>query len=698
MATTVTQFKERNPQWGQSFDRLAWLKEQAAKEQKAQAPKSKKGSGNQSWLSSIISELSGAGGAAGGAAAGAALGSVVPGIGNIVGAIGGGIAGGFLGGTGGRLVENQIRDNEMRLADALKEGAWSGAFGGVGPAFQGVRGLQALGKGSIGAGTKALSGISDDVARATAGKALARGGKKAGQALLSQGDDLTGALSRITSATGNLNKNQIRGNTFQANAMGVGQGAKAPGIQAVTAQESDEILKVLGPQGFNIKSKAAEKAQRELGTKLAQTTDELAKFYKSGIQLSDDVANQLGDDILNQAKSTLGWEDLSANAKKQFTAKINRIKNTKDVDKLWDIVKEAGRNSNFGKGASSKLVQQEGLNRIIRANGAKVLGNAVPESQVLNRLYSTGAKAQDLMLQASKQADRSGLTALITTSQPFRTAEASIGRGVGAIGSGQARVAGAVPASVKGVVRGAAVRGIANQATSQPMPQEGEQVDPMQQEIDMLQGSMVGGGGGLSQALGGEQMPQQSNNPFSPQNAQSAVAQILAQGGDFKDVKDYLAIVEVMSELNGGMGGQPELTANQRNKMIQLQSVGQELSTLRNEVLQSGLFQSDNQLSASLGGFYDSTIGRLTDQQKKVYQDQLKTRGIQLVRALGEVGNLSEAEQEAAIKNLPAPGDTMAGAMQKLQQLEDRFNNLSLIVQQGGGGSVNIADLLQQAY
>lgn len=95
----------------------------------ADTPKSKKGSGNQNPLTSLISEAAGAGGALGGAALGATVGSAVPVVGTAIGGLLGAGIGGFLGGTGGRLVENKVRDNEYRPGDALEEGALSGLFG-----------------------------------------------------------------------------------------------------------------------------------------------------------------------------------------------------------------------------------------------------------------------------------------------------------------------------------------------------------------------------------------------------------------------------------------------------------------------------------------------------------------------------------------------------------------------------------------
>lgn len=81
-------------------------------------PKAKQ-KGRGGFLTSLISEVGGLGGASGGAAIGTAL---LPGVGTLIGA---GL-GGFLGGTGGRITENKVRDNRIGVGDALKEGAISG--------------------------------------------------------------------------------------------------------------------------------------------------------------------------------------------------------------------------------------------------------------------------------------------------------------------------------------------------------------------------------------------------------------------------------------------------------------------------------------------------------------------------------------------------------------------------------------------
>jgi hypothetical protein len=73
------------------------------------------------------------------------IGSVVPGVGTAIGGLAGAILGGFAGGTGGRLVENKVRDNKFNAGSAFKEGALDAAFSGVGAGFQALKGAKAVG-------------------------------------------------------------------------------------------------------------------------------------------------------------------------------------------------------------------------------------------------------------------------------------------------------------------------------------------------------------------------------------------------------------------------------------------------------------------------------------------------------------------------------------------------------------------------
>lgn len=186
-------------QWnsmGDMVDPYQWLQQSTQSKtppsQTSQKTNPKKGSKNQSFASSLISEAGGTGGAIGGAALGT---MILPGIGTV---IGGGL-GGLLGGFTGRAAENQIRDGEVRVGDALKEGALSGAFGaGPGNVLKAVKG-----------GSSALAGGG---AR-TLESALVNAGEQAAQAPLKtslKGKMLNASDSLIRSQYDTVGKNVAR--------------------------------------------------------------------------------------------------------------------------------------------------------------------------------------------------------------------------------------------------------------------------------------------------------------------------------------------------------------------------------------------------------------------------------------------------------------------------------------------------------
>jgi hypothetical protein len=166
--------------------------------------KSKKGSGDQHFASSLISEAGGTGGALAGAATGAALGSIVPGVGTVIGGVAGGLIGGFAGGTGGRLLENQVRDHELRPGDALKEGAISGVLG-AGPGNILKLGGKAAGVGLKGGAMTLENAVMDGGAQAAKTAVSAPLKTSARGKLLDKGNQL------LESQYGTIGKNIARG-------------------------------------------------------------------------------------------------------------------------------------------------------------------------------------------------------------------------------------------------------------------------------------------------------------------------------------------------------------------------------------------------------------------------------------------------------------------------------------------------------
>lgn len=259
-------------------------------------PQKKKGRGG--FMSSLISE----GGALGGAAAGAALGSVVPVVGTAI----GGILGAGVGAFGGRLAENQVRDDRWGLGDAAKEGALSTVLSG--PLRLGKYAATA-GK-TIKGGATLTDALVDAAGAASAKKVAGKGITNAvGNKLLGSSDNL---------ATRALKINDSAWSTKFANRTGeeVGQFATRFNIVGKSADEIREgvykpAMKVYSEGikaiGSVPKSDVLATMQREVAPLLKSAFPEDKVFAKSVLKQTDDILKKYGDEIpataLNKLKT-----------------------------------------------------------------------------------------------------------------------------------------------------------------------------------------------------------------------------------------------------------------------------------------------------------------------------------------------------------------------------------------------------------
>jgi len=617
----------------------------------------KKGTGKlgKSGLSAWISEAAGSGGALGGAAAGAALGSVVPGIGNVVGGVLGGIAGGFAGGFSGRAVENKLRDNEYRLGDALKEGAISGAFGGVGPAFQGARGLGVLGKAAggkgIGAGAKALSGLGDDAAKIAVGKAISKGGAKAAQSAL-YGGAKTNAL-------------QVAGRNLAGNAQGVGIGSKAPGLATTLPGAQDEILKALKTVGLS--SSNPESTLRGLEPILSTKGVAISNAYKnSGKLFTKTQLNNVADDIIKQVLDDPAIE-LSKSAQNGLLKQLTLLTKQTNPESLWNYQTKLGKSINFGKGAEAKLVDREAVARIIRDSTAKLLDKSVKEVATDRALYGTLSDAKKLMGVASKQADKSGIATRLMTSAPARRAEAALG---GALEStGDAIASPMVTGSAK-LARGASARGVTGNIVnpSAAAPQDPAQYDQALNELGMT--ADMGGGQDMTQ-----QMQQPQAELYPAQNMMQDIQNdFQATGG--KNVDKYLSLYKALSAVTASQNKASGLNVTKptseklSNAQSGMDSVGQLRQILANNPELVGKSSVPGRGLPVVGGLVSKALGT-TDYDAQAYNMMDNLLRIRT----GAQANPTEIKKYVT-SLLPRLGDSPAEAERKLQIFEKQFGDI----------------------
>lgn len=585
-----------------------------------------KQSGKGGFLSSIISELGGAGGAAGGAAIGTAL---LPGIGTLVGA---GL-GGFLGGTGGRLAENKIRDNEYKLGSALKEGALSGVLGAGGEAFQ----LAKAGKAITGS-----SRLLHPVENITAGIAEKTAGRTA-----------TGALEGL-------------GKGLKANGLGLAQGATAPGMHGIGASTSDDLVKTI-VKDFKIKPGSPEAVQRALEPKLTKLGEQLgARYTKSNVAVLPEELNKLGTNIIEKAVTQGG---LDKTAENYALEQARRLTKAKDIKGLWQFTKDLEATStSLGKGGTAATTSKNAVIDIIRQEVRPFLQDKVPGLATDNALYHKALDANKLLIKASRNSTGGSISGKVMSLAPIKSAESKLGTVLDATGRtiaghGDTALGSAGSKVVNQLVRQAPAS-LSRAMGGAMQPQDATQTDQTMQDVGgvgvLTPDALYGAG-----ALGGQtpQTPQGTMMQQAPQSAyslQQAIADIQAA----PDAKTQKAIMDYYDFVSNAEAAQNKTIGNTYNStaagVIADTTTGlQALQDLKSQIANSGA-------NAPL-------VGKLRalnpyDTGAKILQSQIDTAR-QIVGKALEGGVLRKEDEVKYQKILPTIGDSDTVAQNKIDQL-----------------------------
>lgn len=583
-------------------------------------------------LTSLISELGGAGGAAGGAAIGTA---VAPGVGTLAGAI----LGGLFGGTAGRGVENKVRDNQNFFGaggsakTALGEGAMSGALSGVGEGF----GILKAAKGAEG-------GLS----------AVLRGGADVGK---------TGAIESL-------------GQGLERGAGGYGIGAKVPGEKALTASGSDAIAGTLDKLG--IKAAAPETQAKLIDKKIADLGAQLSEKYSTNpVKVGVKEINDLGDNLLNKVITMPG---LDGGSKTYALDEIHNLvtHHGYDTSTLWNYTKKLEQDGiNFAANPDATTAGRQVVNKLISGDVRDVLNSRLPGLSETNRLYSGAVKAQDYLVKAASDRTGGGLTGKILNTAPVKGLESRVGSGLESTGK---FIAG----------NGGVISQIANQGIRQLPGNIAGAVGGAAPAPDVPSADMSAPTG--VESPGSQSHPQldQLN-----QVVDQALQKDLASSGG-KNVANILKYYDFASKNLGGgtTGGAPnvtKLTAQQYGLAQGGQQALQQLSQLVSK--DPGIVSKNNTPGQSLplvGGYVSHAAGT-TDYRSLGYNiaDSI------LRLRTGAQANESEVKQ-LSTQLMPRAGDSPAEVQQKIQNINNIFNSYLAIANGTSGSNSSLMDTITQ--
>lgn len=617
---------------------MDWKRRNArqARDAKFNTPVPQKTKGRGGFITSLISEGGATGGAVSGAATGAALGSVVPGIGTAIGGIVGGGIGGFLGGTGGRLVENKVRDDEFNVGSALKEGAISGVVAG--------RPIKLA---------KALPGI----AKGLAGKEVAE-------------------TTAAKSSGGFLKNMTTQGQQMQARGLGISGGNKAAGKE-LQPQDTERLLKVLKNEKIPVRN--ANSTARDLNDRMKDYGGQIkAHFDDNPVTYNAAAKRQIGDKFIAALKTS------DPRVLKEARILVRDLnKNVKTNKDLWTFRKELDNRIPDTKQVTGvTLSNQMKAIKSFRQTIAKELGD-VPGM----KNYSDLAEVKQFIGKGMRELNQpsGGIAGRLLSSGPIQKAEAIAGKGlegVGQIGSrGAAGAAADIPSAKNFAARIIAGRGVDNLTSPNKDVQDAFALEDGSEDLSAAAGDDLNAGVD-EEAL---QQEDTSNDPYAPENIQRSIQAIVQQGGKQKDIAEFLSNAKIIGDLTATKKEKP-LSA-EASKVVSNAQTGINALKDFNRLITENPTGFGKTSIPGVGVLDRLSGGRASGALGTSEIDAARDQVIDVIARLRTGAAISKEEASRFERYVPRPGDTPAAKAQKLKYLMDQFQ---FVAERSGGAGTDL--------
>jgi hypothetical protein len=577
-----------------------------------------------------------------------------------------------VGGALGEAIENIIDPKGGNWGNVAKEGALSAVMG-AGP-------IKLLKGGA--AGTKALLTGADDVVKVASKAAMTPLRQKAGQAVLGGADNLAIKNFRLTpTQLTNFQKKfgEDAGQVIRKYGFQNVDDITAKGIEPLQSQFDEAISGITGVTKESLKdslmkrinklSGAGPSDMKAIGTQLNKETSDLLKGFGDVIDAKElNVIRRQFDDLVNYTEkvanpSRYGVNKRMADGIRETLQKADPTGSLKDVgrelSKLRQLSEVASKQGNLGRGSLPL-----GLDTLMGAGvgGAAFGGPAAVGGALATKALNSNTGRRAAMAGAEKLGGKlvaSG--AKSAAKNPARTAATRLG--------------------VTGLANG-----ITGQAPSTPSLEDALYDQSLENNamssIDPTS---------INPAMNANMMDSQYQNeadmssPFSPQNVEANVQQILGGGGTMKDVKEYLGIVQTMQSLNGGGKSSKPLTGEARNRALKAQSGLRSLDTLEETLSRDpGAFQRQ-----ALPNPFGIT-GRLTGTTDiRAATDNV----VDVIARMRSGAAITDEEAGRFARLLPMPGDSKESALRKLQNVRAELESYM----QPDGGGANLEDAMMTA-
>ena len=641
--------------------------------QPRQAPVKKKKGGRGGTLTSLISE----GGAIGGGAAGAAIGSgILPGIGTLL----GGALGAGIGAFGGRVTENKVRDDRIGLGDAAKESLFSAVLGG-GPvrlgktafdAAKAVKGGTALTDALIKAGEKSVNSS----ARGAVGKKLTQ----ASDDLAIKGFRLTPTqITNFKNKFGEdpsklIKKYNLTGKdseVIRQTVIDPLQGEFDAIAAKIPAIPTETIKRAFQAKYGKLITSAVED-NKVVGRQLKQQADSIVKKYGATVEGNEIAAlRREFDSLVSYADKTANPARYNVN-KRAADALRNVLQDTADKVGLKTTggatFKEVGRELNKLYQLTENIGRQEGLGRgslplsLPGLLGAAAGSGAGPAGVLLGGVATTAVNSPMGRKAIASGAEKLGsrLTEGATTRNPFSVKQVASRilppSGVIAANNADQDFLSSNIATTDTTTSAAAIPSAAN-------------MDGLSQIDDNLS---------------------TSDSPFAPQNLESAIQQIIANGGTLEDASKFASLAQALQKIQETSNPVKKPMSAEAAKVTSNAQLGlQALSDLENTIASDPSALRNSVIPGR--GVAGGVLGRALGTQEL---DAARQQVIDVIARLRTGAAITNDEAKRFTQFLPVAADTPDVQAQKLNYLRQQFTD---ILQRTGSASNSLEDALMTA-
>jgi hypothetical protein len=474
------------------------------------------------------------------------------------GSIGGGIAGSFItpilgtgagaaaGGMLGETIENLIDPEGGNWGNVAKEGALSAVMG-AGP----VKLLK-----GAGAGAKALATGADDVVGTASKAALTPLRQKAGQAIIGEADNLAVKNFRLTpTQLTNFQKKfgEDAGQVIRKYGFQNADDITSKGIEPLQAQFDEAITGITGVtkdslqknlmKRINKLSTAGPSDTKAIGGQLKKEADNLLKNYGDVIDANElNTIRRQFDDLVNYTEkaanpSRYGVNKRMADGIRETLQQADTTGNLKNVgrelQKLRQLSDVASRQGNLGRGSLPFSIGN--LPGTVMGAGAGGPGGAAV-GYAANAVANSNTGRRLTMNAAEK-----------------------VGGKLAGVKGGQ---------SPLGIAARLGATGLAKGGQEQPQSLE----DAMSQSLensattDMTMNTNMNTPNSSNMMDSQYSQGEDLSSPFNPANVEANIQNILTQGGDMSDVKEYLGIVETLQSFKPQASDQKPLNQGQQER------------------------------------------------------------------------------------------------------------------------------------